>query len=308
MQQRAIKTKIKSTVSIKKITRTMEMISVTKMKKSMVMANNYKDFIDDALNILNIIKTNKDTINNIYADKVVDNKITSFDKSSKNLYIVIAGQKGLAGSYNVNILRALNKIQKDFVNNYKDLDFKEFADFISINKYSEKIVKKFLNKEKTNILMSFNNKTFIDREAKIVFDRLSEDFLNKVYKNVFIIYTDFISTSSFEVKVDRLLPFEENILNLTSNKDIKNINNQEFIFEPNINNVIVNSVKIILSSYILYAYQRSLTSEHISRMNAMHIATENAGELISDLKLLYNKSRQAAITQEISEISAGANS
>lgn len=307
MQQRAIKNKIKSTSSIKKITKTMEMISVTKMKKTLAFAESYKNFIIKSKEILDIIANHKD----IYQDKT--NIFNIKNNSPKSLYIVIAGQKGLAGSYNVNIYRYLNKANIDVEN----------TDFVSINKYGEKIVKKFLNANKDNLLMSFVDKKFTDRDSKIIFDKVAEKFTNSQYSNIFVLYTDFVSATSQEVKCISLLPFNlditKDVLNNTKLNTISQINNvsqnikddlsiisDKYLFEPNFANILEVGVRLLLSSYILYAYTRSATAEHISRMNAMHSATENAGEMISDLKLLYNKSRQSAITQEISEISSGA--
>ncbi|MDI9355079.1 MAG: FoF1 ATP synthase subunit gamma [Cyanobium sp. MAG06] len=80
----------------------------------------------------------------------------------------------------------------------------------------------------------------------------------------------------------------------------------EYTIEPNIHKILENTIVVILATFLKYANAESNTSEHIARMNAMHNATNNAGDMIKDLKLYYNKSRQAAITQEISEIVSGA--
>lgn len=292
MQQRAIKNKIKSTTSIKKITKTMEMISVTKMKKGISAANAYKNFMDKAYEVLKALNNKKEIEKSIFSLN---------NNSDKELYIIMGGHKGLAGSFNVNIYRALNKLSLD----------KENTDFISINKYGEKIVKKFLNKDKNNILMSFINKDFGEKDARIIFDKVIELYKKGIYKNIYILYTDFHSVSSFELKIEKILPFElKDDKNVSENnhKDNNEDNiSKEYIYEPNSLKVLESSIKLIYTAYILYAFSRSATAEHMSRMNAMHTATENAQGLISDLKLLYNKSRQAAITQEISEISAGAS-
>ena len=290
MQQRAIKEKIKSTTSIKKITRTMEMISVTKMRKSMNISASYKSFINKGADIINVLSKDKSEIKNIF------NNINN--KSDRDLYIVIGGQKGLCGSFNVNIYRSLSK---QLANNNK-------ADFISINKYAEKICKRFININDNKLIYSFNKKLPTVSDYNIILKYITDSYKDSKYKNVYIVWTVFETVSKQFVDIKSLLPFAWENINNNININDNTASDTQYTIEPNIHKVLENAIVVILSGFLRYAYYDNNTSEHIARMNAMHNATSSASDMIKELKLYYNKSRQAAITQEISEIVSGAMS
>jgi F-type H+-transporting ATPase subunit gamma len=277
MQTKAIKAKIKATNSIKKITRTMEMVSVAKMKKAINVADTYKTFSREAERILSILSSQR--------DKTVFNTPSN---NERGLYIIIGGQKGLAGAYNSNVYRFLHKELKD-----------KKADFIAIGKYGEKISKKFVT-PKNKLLSSHIDKNFTMSDVRNISRLAVKNFKNGVYGKVDIVFTDFKNISSSAVKQKTLLPF-------TDTAEI-NRNDLDYTFEPNIHRVFERSSTVLIENLIMSSYLSSLAAEHASRMIAMKAATDNASELLSDLKLWYNKVRQNAITQEIAEISAGAAS
>ena len=287
MQQRAIKNKIKSTISIKKITRTMEMISVTKMRKSVSISENYKSFIKKGAETLRALTHNKDEIRNVFNNKK--------NNSNRDLYIIIAGQKGLCGAFNVNVYRKVSK----------HLSTERQADFISINKYGEKIARRLINNRDSRIIYSFNKKVLSEVDSNIILKYITESYIDNKYKNIYLVWTAYHGIANQSVGVKSLLPFVWQSLNdnLQINESSEYV---EYIIEPNIHKVIENAIVVILSAFLQYAYYDSNTSEHIARMNAMHNATNNAKELEKDLRLYYNKTRQASITQEISEIVSGA--
>ncbi|MDI9355080.1 MAG: F0F1 ATP synthase subunit gamma [Cyanobium sp. MAG06] len=195
MQQRAIKNKIKSTTSIKKITRTMEMISVTKMRKSMLVSENYKSFIKRGAEIINILVKDKSEIKNIFNNKN--------NNSNKDLYIVIGGQKGMCGSFNVNIYRAISKQLQD----NKGIE----NDYISINKYGERICKRFINntnnKNSNGLIYSFNKKSLTESDYHIILKYITDSYKNNTYKNVYLVWTAFENVAKQEVNIVSLLPF-----------------------------------------------------------------------------------------------------
>jgi F-type H+-transporting ATPase subunit gamma len=147
MQTKAIKSKIKGIGNIKKITRTMEMVSVAKMKKAAGLAEAYKPFALEASRLLSIL-----------GDQRATHALSLHNDSKRKLIILIAGEKGLCGSYNSNIYRHVYK-------KYKDQN--ENMDFITIGKYSDKIARKFINKKGDNIKMSFAGKEFSSVESSI---------------------------------------------------------------------------------------------------------------------------------------------
>lgn len=277
MQTKAIKSKIKATNSIKKITRTMEMVSVAKMKKAVSIAETYRTFYKEAERVIAILSTQR--------EKTIFNSVSDV---KKELYIVIGGQKGLAGAYNSNIYRHLYK-------NIKDRE----VDFISIGKYGEKICKKFIN-SKCELLASYIEKNFTMSDVRAITELAIDQFEKEKYGKINVIYTDFKNVSSYILKEKILLPF--------SDPEEENKKDLEYTFEPSVFQVFERGSTVLLENMIMGYYLTSLAAEHASRMIAMKSATDNAGELLSDLKLWYNKVRQNAITQEIAEISAGAAS
>ena len=310
MNKKTIKNKIKSTQSIKKITRTMEMVSVAKMKKSLNIAEAYKTFGVEAKKILNVLASQREKYD--YA---------TAKNSEVKLLIVIAGQKGLCGGYNSNIYR---KILKD----YKVESENNNLRFICIGKYAEKIARRFDNKNKnknSNIVLSFIGKEFTSSDVRVMIKNITLNFVDHKYKSVELIYTDFENINTQVVSSEVLLPFKAKNINIL-NPDISSAENKlgeiknkpknslesnshddlEYSFEPNIEQVYEYTVKILLQNIISGSVLRARAAEHAARMMAMKTATDSASEMIGELKLWYNKARQAAITQEIAEISSAA--
>lgn len=304
MNTKVIKGKIKSTGSIKKITRTMEMVSVAKMKKAVGLADGYKLFGIEAKKITHVLADQREkhslTIKNI------NNKQ---GKEIKEILIVlVAGQKGLCGGYNSNLYRYIYK-------NYA-LE-KSNLRFITIGKYAEKIAKKFdinagTEKESINILATFSGKEFTSSDARVITKKIILEYTDIKYKEVKLIYTDFTNVNTQSVTQNTLLPFsnetvkEKDLLDDGGNKKENLGDDLEYTFEPNISEVFEYIVNILIQNIISGSVLRARAAEHAARMMAMKTATDNAGEMLKELKTYFNKARQAAITQEIAEISSGA--
>lgn len=289
MNKKVIKGKIRSTQNIKKITKTMEMVSVAKMRKAVQMADDYKTFGNEAKKILSIL-----------ADQREKNVFSQDNNSEKILLIVIAGQKGLCGGYNSNIYRYINK-------NYSQELANKNIMFITIGKYAEKIARRFagVESQEENIVLSFNQKDWLAKDARVTVKKIEEDFMSGEYGQVKLVYTDFENVNSQEVTATQLLPFRtHNIKELSDiNKESKT-DDLEYTFEPSISQVYEYTVRILLQNIITGSILRARAAEHAARMMAMKTATDNASEMIHELKLWFNKARQAAITQEIAEISS----
>lgn len=296
MNTKVIKGKIKSTGSIKKITRTMEMVSVAKMKKAVNLADGYKAFGIEAKKITHILADQREkhalTIKNTLNKKGAEVKET--------LIVLIAGQKGLCGGYNSNLYRYIYK-------NYA-LE-KSNLRFITIGKYAEKIAKKFdvnagTEKESINILAAFSGKEFMSSDARVITKKIITEYTDTKYKEVKLIYTDFTNVNTQSVTKNTLLPFSNETINEDKEKNLGD--DLEYTFEPNISEVFEYIVNILIQNIILGSVLRARAAEHAARMMAMKTATDNAGEMLKGLKTYFNKARQAAITQEIAEISSGA--
>lgn len=274
----AIKRRIKSVESTKKITKAMELVASSKLRKTRKQLNELKPYYTEVQNtVASILKSNEGKLNNIYLNNNID----------KEAYIIITSSLGLCGSYNANI----NKLISNTINN---------DDLIYI-----------IGSKGASYLNSLNisyNSNYLDLcntlEFKEVIKLVSE--LNSLYKqeritSIKIIYTSFINNLKFIPKVITLLP-----INIDDFKDIE-VTNKYTIFEPNSNEVLNNLIPIYLQSVIYGYLVESVTSENASRRTSMENASDNAEELIDELVLKYNQARQTNITNEISEIIAGVN-
>jgi F-type H+-transporting ATPase subunit gamma len=147
------------------------------------------------------------------------------------------------------------------------------------------------------------DKEFNITHASAVVDYIIDEYNKNEYSRVELIYTDFTSINSQMVIGMQLLPFD---VRSNSSKDLTEKDILDYTFEPSVEVVFNYVARIILQNIILGSLNRARAAEHAARMMAMKTASDNAGEMINELKLWYNKARQAAITQEIAEISSGA--
>ncbi len=290
-----IKNKIKAITSIKKITKTMEMVAVSKMKKSVTDVTNIFDYISEIKSVINKIKDESQEESILFNNSKI--------KSENELVIIFASNKGLCGSFNTNIYKKTKKLVEENPNI-------KYA--ICFGKFAEKVARK-LNLE---VKISFIEIEKILHPTQIF---KAENFARKLYesgeiKKVWAVYTNFVKMGIYEPQAVTLYPVDKNLNIYTKNfekqKDAgvnKSAAKQLYTFEPNlqilIEKTIPKIIKMILFSFVL----ESRASENSARSMAMKRANESAGEMLGTLKILFNKIRQDGITQEIAEISAGAN-
>lgn len=284
---------MKSIGNIKKITKTMEMVSVAKMKKSTEMNSRGKAYSTYMIELMSHISKQPNIEHQLFGAK---------EKVSGNeLIIVISSNKGLAGSYNTNISKALLEYKKKSVGK---------VDTITIGKQSEKSARR----HGLNIVASFvtfSEKTSSD-EFLIIRDMIIEKFKSEDYDKVSVLYTEWKSAMSYKPFMMQLIPIVPNLYSnflldtgvdgTTPSKDMR-----EYKFEPDMQSILDQLVPQSVALAVFHAFQEAQASEHSARMFAMKNANDNAGEILSDLTLYYNQARQAAITQEISEIVGGAS-
>jgi F-type H+-transporting ATPase subunit gamma len=285
-----IKRRIKSIKNTKKITKAMELVASSKMKRAVSSTISSRLYAEYSWQILLSISSSLGKI---------DHPFFTENEIQKTLLVIVTSNRGLCGSYNSQVIKkALNFIKQE-----------DSVDIISIGKKGDVAMKRV----GMNIIASFAEIPDIITLADI--KSLSEFIISlyksKQYKKVNIIYTDFISALSQKSKIKTLLPITKEELRDTidslgeesdSNSEILN---QEYIFEGNTNNLIESLSEKIVRMQIYQMLLESNASEQSSRMVAMKNASEAAGEMIDDLTLIFNKARQSGITQEISEISAG---
>lgn len=295
IQSKAIKKRIASVKNIKKITHAMEMVAASKMKKATNQAISTRTYAQIALEILvNIAKDQPEHA--LLAKRVLKNV----------LILVISSNKGLCGSYNFNIFKKVKELEN--IHKNKNLFF------ITVGKQIEKEILKIFGKDKH--LASFVNFSENPEFEEILplSKMIVKGFLNKKYDRVKIVYTNFISPVRQETKKRNVLPVSEKVLqemidslpqpNLKNNNGKNNITN--YLFEPDKAGLLEEVLPRLVEIQIYQSILESSASEHSARMMAMKNASESASEMTEELTLYLNRARQAAITQEISEIASGA--
>ena len=277
MQVKVIKEKIKSVGNIKKITKTMEMVSTAKMKKAIDSTLLLRPFRNEAQHLLH----------DISLDGYTHHELLRHNGVSGEVVIVVASNKGLCGSYNINVYRKL-------LESYNEEERKHVK-IIAFGKYSEKVAKKL----HIETLASFSHPVLTGDDAHATATLIVDWYREKKIGTVRILYTHYASGSSFLPTLLQLLPF-------SSEGEPTTHGEPRYLYEPNQEAVLSSIIPMMLHNIIYSAILESYASEHSARRLAMKSATDNAKDLQDDLKLHYNRARQDTVTREIAEISAGA--
>ena len=269
----AIKSRIKSVNSTKKITGAMELISNVKLSKNRNLMEKNRSYADALEEVVSSI---------LSGEMIEENDYLTKKDAKQKAYFVFTSDMGLCGGYNINI----SKLVKENVS--KD----DYVYFVG-NKFYDQLKTEGYNIINEQIGSDAVEYTTIKKYADNALQMYKE---NKI-SSINVIYTRFVNNINFKASVSCILPG----LNTTS-KEFKQID-----FEPNADEILVDLIPMMVESQIYSKYLESKTSEHGNRRFAMENATDNANELTEKLELAYNQARQAAITQEITEIVSGAD-
>ena len=275
-----IKTRIKSVESTKQITKAMELVSSSKFRKAKEKAESARPYFNTLYNTVQDIAKNTSNSRNVFLKERKVNNVC---------YIVIAGDRGLAGGYNSNILKAViahNKLATGKI--------------IPVGKKAKESLSK-RGYEVIDYIESVEKCVYED--ANRVAQAAMEAYKNGEVDEVNLVYTEFISALSQEPKIVKLLPVT--IDNTNNEKEVKK-GKAAVQYLPSADAVLGYVLPKYVSGSIYGAIAESFASEQAARRTAMESATDNANEMISKLELVYNRARQAAVTQEISEIVGGA--
>ena len=275
-----IKTRIKSVESTKQITKAMELVSSSKFRKAKEKAESSRPYFNTLYNTVQDIAKNTSNSKNVFLKERKVNNVC---------YIVIAGDRGLAGGYNSNILKAViahNKLGTGKV--------------ITVGKKAKESLSK-RGYEVIDYIESVEKCVYED--ANRVAKKAMEAYKNGEVDEVNLVYTEFISALSQEPKIVKLLPVT--IDNTNTEKEVKK-GKAAVQYLPSADAVLGYVLPKYVSGSVYGAIAESFASEQAARRTAMESATDNANEMISKLELVYNRARQAAVTQEISEIVGGA--
>lgn len=275
-----IRNRISSVSSTMQITSAMKMVSAAKLKKAQDAITAMRPYSDKLTELLQSLSASLDTDS---GSKFSDNR-----EVKKVLIVAITSNRGLCGAFNTNILK-----QSAFL--ARETYAGKQVDFMAVGKKANDILsKKF--KVVANHSKVYDDLTF-DNVAAIAED-LMELFVSGSYDKIDIVYNKFKNAATQIVMTEQFLP----IVPLEGEAN----NNADYIFEPSKLEIIEELIPKSLKTQLYKGIRDSFASEHGARMTAMHKATDNATELRNQLKLTYNKARQAAITNEILEIVGGA--
>ncbi len=275
-----IKTRIKSVESTKQITKAMELVSSSKFRKAKEKAESARPYFNTLYNTVQDIAKNTSNSKNVFLKERKVNNVC---------YIVVAGDRGLAGGYNSNILKAVIAHNKLGTGSVIPVGKKAKE---SLSKRGYKVMDYIESVEKC-----------VYEDANRVAKIAMEAYKNGEVDEVNLVYTEFISALSQEPKVVKLLPVTIDNIN-TEDKEKKGKAAVQYL--PSADAVLGYILPKYVSGSIYGAIAESFASEQAARRTAMESATDNANEMISKLELVYNRARQAAVTQEISEIVGGA--
>ena len=283
-----IRTKIKSVENTKKITKAMEMVAASKMRKAQERMRAARPYADKIRNITAHLSQANPEYQSPYLRPGGTAKAVGF--------IVVSTDKGLCGGLNTNVLRAVTVKMKEVQSAGNAIQTVAIGNkgFGFLNRIGAKVV---------SHVVQLGDAPQLDKligPVKVMLDSFLAGRLDAVY----LCYTNFINTMKQEPTVEQLLPLSA--ARLAQSAEEKKAYGWDYIYEPDAPTVIDDLLTRYIEALVYQAVAENMASEQSARMVAMKSATDNAGTLIGELKLVYNKSRQAAITKELSEIVSGA--
>ena len=278
-----IKGRMKSINSTKQITNAMNLVATAKLTKSKNAALKSRPFFNKIQNTIKSIAASSNGLNM---------PLLKENGSTKKAYIVLAADKGLAGGYNANIAKLV----------MRNIENKENAHIIAVGKKAKEQFRAKGYEIQKEVLGVSADPTH--KDAKHIADYVVDIFNKGEVGEVYLAYTAFKSTIQQEPTLIRLLPVDIN--NIEENKDSADEPQDLLVYDPSPEAVLEYIIPRYLGDVIYGGLVESSASENGARMTAMDTATENAEIMIEKLNIEYNRARQAAITQELSEIVGGA--
>lgn len=290
---REVKKRIRSVKNIGQITRALEAVSASRVRKAQARVLASRAFAEKAWEILL-------NVQNSMTGTSLHPLLTARSEVKNTMVILITSDRGLAGAFNTNILRVARRFQDRLGSP---------ARFVTIGRKG----RDSLIRVHENVVAEFSNpaETTLQQISPIV--RLAtEEFLNGTVDEVFIAYTDFVNLLTQRPRVTRLLPLspyeteDQVVAELIKNAPHVSSGSADYEYEPSATAILDEIVPRFTLLQMYQAILESQASEHSARMVAMRNASDNASTLVEDLTLVYNKARQAGITSEILDIVGGA--
>jgi F-type H+-transporting ATPase subunit gamma len=282
-----IRTKIKSVQSTRKITKAMEMVAASKMRKAQERMRSARPYGDKIRNIVAHLANANPEYRHPFLEK---------NEVAKDVgVILVTSDKGLCGGLNTNVLRLLTAKVKEWQDEGRKVHFTAFGNkgFGFLQRFHAKIV---------SHLTHYGDTPHLDKlvgPGRVLFQAQQKGEIGSVY----VVYTRFINTMKQEPVIEQLLPLTADRLQ-EDDRTIKG--GWDYLYEPDAKTVLEQLLRRYLEAIVYQALAENIASEQSARMVAMKAASDNASSVIDQLTLVYNKSRQAAITKELSEIVGGA--
>ena len=281
-----IRNRIVSVGSTMQITSAMKMVSAAKLKRAQDAVTKLRPYAAKLKELLQNLSAVTDPS---------ENKFAKINDSKSVLIVAVTSNRGLCGGFNNNIIK---RVQYLIQNDLKENDVK----VLCLGKKVKDVIKKtpnyFITEELSAVEDIFSDLTF-DRASTIA-NELMELYKQQQFSKIVVVYNRFVNAATQAIETEQFLPVLEV-------KQVEGVSvAQDYIFEPNKDDLVAVLIPKSLKIQLFKALLDSNASENGARMTAMHKATDNAGALIKDLKLTYNKARQASITNEILEIVGGA--
>ena len=316
-----VKNRIKAVKNIGQITKAMEVVAATKMRKSQEVALRSRPYAFKALQLLSVLAKHATVRTDLMKPRPI----------KKTLLIIVTSDRGLAGSFNSQVFRLADKFLKAYENEEvrpqisKEVEPQGISHKLQVIAVGKKAIS-YAGKKKLDLVDSFHGfGDFVEpEETSLLADKLIAGFLSKDWDRVITISTHFRSTLKQEVLMRQVLPVdlnkvEETIAEIipesglfselaTSVKHRMSNKVIDYIFEPSPKELIESLVDHLVRMQVYHLVLEANASEHSARMVAMKTASDNAKELSEKLNLEYNKARQAQITREIIEIVSGSGS
>ena len=282
-----IRTKIKSVQSTRKITKAMEMVAASKMRKAQERMRNARPYGDKIRNIASHLAHANPEYRHPFLVKNPDAKDVGV--------ILVTSDKGLCGGMNTNSLRLLTQKVKEWQDEGRKIRFTAFGNkgFAFLQRFGASIV---------SHLTHYGDTPHLDKlvgPGRV----LMQEYMKGEIGAVYVVYTRFINTMKQEPVIEQLLPLPADRL---QEDDRAARGGWDYLYEPDAKTVLEQLLRRYLEAIVYQALAENIASEQSARMVAMKAASDNASNVIDELTLVYNKSRQAAITKELSEIVGGA--
>lgn len=287
-----IRTRINSVKSTRQVTSAMKMVSAAKFKKAQTNVENVRPFITKLMDMANMLGHSVEDLEH-------NSPAFAQPKKGKTVILALASNKGLAGAFNSNVVKEVERLVKE------DYSAEYAAGNLEIHVVGKQVTKG-LKARKVEVTAEYNDvlDSLQRQDVYAVVSKMFEGFKGGAYRKIVVVYNEFVNAAVQNVKGVQLLPMQLEMPKAEAEAKAKVA--LDFIVEPSKAEVLNDLMPQVVNTRFLAIFFESLASEHGARMTSMNKATDNATELLNDLQLQYNKARQGAITNELIEIVSGA--